>query len=122
MLREGWSSAERAGAPEEGKARSVQRKERRSPSASDEAAPERATAWPSWTETGPSMRAVGGVLEGKNKSNKAENGEEVEGALGPAGLREGFSGLRTGRPKAELPVLGAPWTDECLTDERGGPA
>jgi hypothetical protein len=58
----------------------------------------------------------------KKKSNKAENGKVVEGAFGPAGLRGRVLGLRTGRPKAELLVLGAPWTDECLTDERGGPA
>jgi hypothetical protein len=58
----------------------------------------------------------------KEKSNKAENGKGIEGALGPGGLRGRVFGAAHGRPKEELPLPGAPWTDECLTDERGGPA
>jgi hypothetical protein len=58
----------------------------------------------------------------RTSRTKLKTGRASRGRWGPAGCGEGFSGLRTGRPKAELPVLGAPWTDECLTDERGGPA
>ncbi len=58
----------------------------------------------------------------RTSRTKLKTGRASRGRWGPAGCGEGFSWLRTGRPKAELPVLGALWTDECLTDERGGPA
>jgi hypothetical protein len=56
------------------------------------------------------------------RRKKLKTGRASRGRWGPPGCGEGFSGPRTGRPRAELPALGVPWTDECLTDERGGPA
>ena len=44
----------------------------------------------------------------RTSRTKLKTGRASRGRWGPAGCGEGFSGLRTGRPKAELPVMGAP--------------
>jgi hypothetical protein len=58
------------------------------------------------------------MIREKDKSNKAENGKGIEGALGPGGL----GGRVFGAAHGETEGFSSRWTDECLTDERGGPA